>query len=115
MGALLEIKHIDKVRPSDSEKWTIKNRESNAFTTESIDIKDEYAEWAQYVFLVQRTVLRDYYGDPDVKTTFLIRSDPLRKALREMIGEGPGVNWTSLVVEVCVLLQTLIAVQRVYR
>ncbi|KAJ6587943.1 P-loop containing nucleoside triphosphate hydrolase protein [Mycena capillaripes] len=100
MGTLLEIKHIDKVRPSGSEKWDIKSRESNAFTTDSTDIKDEYAAWAQYAFLVQRTVLREEYGYPNVKTTFLIRSDPLRKVLREMIREGPGVNWTGLVVEI---------------
>jgi hypothetical protein len=101
MGTLLELKHIDKVKPKDSDKWIIKSREST-FTAEST----EYSEWDQYAFLVQRTMWSVSYAHPNGKNTFsfLIRSNPLRRALREIIGEGPGVNWTSSLVEVCALL-----------
>jgi hypothetical protein len=113
MGTLLEIKHIDKIRQPDSGEWIIQNRESSAFSTEPTDIRDKYAEWAEYAFLVQRTVVQRNSDYPDMTTTFLIRSDLLRRALREAIGDGPGVNWTGLIVEVCTSLQMLIAVQRV--
>ncbi|KAJ7192662.1 P-loop containing nucleoside triphosphate hydrolase protein [Mycena pura] len=98
MGTFLGIKHIDKIREPDSGEWIIQNQDSEL--RHESDTKDKYAEWAEYAFLVQRTVVQTRSSDyPEMSTTFLIRSDLLRRSLREVMGDGPGINWTGSVVE----------------
>ncbi|KAJ7200434.1 P-loop containing nucleoside triphosphate hydrolase protein [Mycena pura] len=95
MGTFLGIKHIDKIREPDSGEWIIQNQDRHESAT-----KDKYAEWAEYAFLVQRTVVQTRSSDyPEMSTTFLIRSDLLRRSLRGVMGDGPGINWTGSVVE----------------
>ncbi|KAJ6576105.1 P-loop containing nucleoside triphosphate hydrolase protein [Mycena vulgaris] len=96
MGTLLEVKHIDKIRLPDSGEWIIQN--GNIVTPHDTD--DKYAEWAEYVFLVRRKVVQTRGSDyPNITTKLLIRSDPLRKALRGVMKVTEGVNWNGSVLK----------------
>ncbi|KAJ6576110.1 P-loop containing nucleoside triphosphate hydrolase protein [Mycena vulgaris] len=96
MGTLLEVKHIDKIRLPDSGEWIIQN--GNIVTPHDTD--DKYAEWAEYAFLVRRKVVQTRGSDyPNITTKLLIRSDPLRKALRGVMKVTEGVNWNGSVLK----------------
>ncbi|KAJ6576113.1 P-loop containing nucleoside triphosphate hydrolase protein [Mycena vulgaris] len=96
MGTLLEVKHIDKIRLPDSGEWIIQN--GNIVTPHDTD--DKYAEWAEYAFLVRRKVVQTRDSDyPNITTKLLIRSDPLRKALRGVMKVTEGVNWNGSVLK----------------
>ncbi|KAJ6576008.1 P-loop containing nucleoside triphosphate hydrolase protein [Mycena vulgaris] len=99
MGTLLEVKHIDKIRLPDSGEWIIQDGSSSVVTPRDTDAK--YAEWAEYAFLVRRKVVQTRGSDyPNMTTKLLIRSDRLRKVLREVMKITEGVNWNGSVLKV---------------
>ncbi|KAJ7887981.1 P-loop containing nucleoside triphosphate hydrolase protein [Mycena leptocephala] len=100
MGTLLEIKHIDKIRLPDSGESIIRNSGSGSSETPGGTIGDKYAEWKEYAFVIRRKLVQTRDSAyPTITTKFLIRSDPLRTVLREVMKDVDGVSWNRLVLK----------------
>ncbi|KAJ7140768.1 hypothetical protein C8R44DRAFT_761854 [Mycena epipterygia] len=101
---LLQIKRVDKIRLPDSGTWVVKNSENDAPASGPGHATDEYAEWAQHAFIVRRKVEQERGSDyPKMITQFLIRSDFLRRALREVMKDVQGISWTASILKYWIL------------
>ncbi|KAJ6506201.1 P-loop containing nucleoside triphosphate hydrolase protein [Mycena vitilis] len=73
--------------------WII--QDSEVYTTPNRDT-DQYTQWSDHVFIVQRNVKQSKGSDyPEIATELLIRSGYLRKALREVMKYTQGLDWTA--------------------
>ncbi|KAJ7648738.1 P-loop containing nucleoside triphosphate hydrolase protein [Mycena polygramma] len=109
-GMLLQVKRIDKIRLPDSGEWTIHGQPlailpgetsaSPASPASPAAPKDKYSDWAEHAFLVRRKIRGHMDGTCVVLSTrLLIRSGPLREALRDMLQDSANVSWSAPIVK----------------
>jgi hypothetical protein len=96
---LLQVRYIEKIWDAENKKWLIQDDEGKGAGPEAKN-ENKYDEWAGHALVVRRKILRIENGDDIETTRLLIRSDPLRNALREVLGELPGIFWTREILKV---------------
>jgi len=91
----LEVKRIDKVRIPTTGKWEI----SDSIEPESADKEDrddKYAEYAEYAFVVRRKMQQPRGSDfPIITTKILIRSDCLKRAIKNVVKDVQKLSWNA--------------------